>query len=133
MRLLLFLCSLLLVGLPQGAGAAGVIGMPAGSASAGSALERAAAPAASVRKFDLHVDGGQLHLAQGSGARRSQRGTGSYDAPSDRGLSFGFEIQPRSRLGALARQEHAEDPSLGDQLEKLIDRPVFGFRGRYRF
>jgi hypothetical protein len=52
---------------------------------------------------------------------------------SDRGLSFGFEIQPRSRIGALARKDHVQDPTLGDQLERLIERPVFGFRGRYRF
>lgn len=133
MRLLLSLCSLLLVGVPQGAGAAGVIGMPAGPASTGSALERAAAPTASARKFDLGIDGGQLHLAQGSGARRPSDPGRYDDAPADRGLSFGFEIQPRSRLGALARQEPAEDQSVGDQLEKLIERPVFGFRGRYRF
>ena len=56
-----------------------------------------------------------------------------YEAQSDRGLSFGFEIHPRSRIGALARKDDVEDPTLGDQLEKLIERPVFGLRGRYRF
>ena len=58
---------------------------------------------------------------------------GPYEAQSDRGLSFGFEIQPRSRIGALARKDDVEDPTLGDQLEKLIERPVFGLRRRYRF
>jgi hypothetical protein len=52
---------------------------------------------------------------------------------ADRGLSFGLEIKPRSRIGALARQDQAEDPSLGNQLERLIEQPVLGFRGRYRF
>jgi hypothetical protein len=52
---------------------------------------------------------------------------------ADRGLSFGLEIKPRSRIGALARQDQAEDPSLGDQLERLLEQPVLGVRGRYRF
>jgi hypothetical protein len=52
---------------------------------------------------------------------------------ADRGLSFGFEVKPRSSIGALARQHEAEDPGLGGQLERLIERPSFGLRGRYRF
>ena len=52
---------------------------------------------------------------------------------ADRGLSFGFEVKPRSPMGALARQHEAEEPGLGGQLERLIERPAFGLRGRYRF
>jgi hypothetical protein len=131
-------CILLVLALPQVAAAAGAIGVPAAHLSAGTqALERPA-PA---RGLDLGFDGAQLRLAQSQpesaqgGASLRARGdvVGPYEPPSDRGLSFGFEIQPRSRIGALARKDDVEDPGLDDQLEKLIERPVFGFRGRYRF
>ena len=81
----------------------------------------------------------QLRCAERAGRRtggdspRALGDIGPYEARSDRGLSFGFEIQPRSRIGVLARKDDVEDPTLGDQLEKLIERPVPGFRGRYRF
>jgi hypothetical protein len=55
--------------------------------------------------------------------------------PADRGLSFGLEVTPRSPIGALARQNHdqEQDPSVGTQLGRLLERPAFGVRGRYRF
>jgi hypothetical protein len=71
-----------------------------------------------------------------AGRRASGSDQAGHDAePSvaDRGLSFGFEVKPRSSMGALARQHEAEDPGLGGQLERLIERPAFGVRGRYRF
>jgi hypothetical protein len=52
---------------------------------------------------------------------------------SDRGLSFGFEIKPRSPIGRLARKDDLQDPNLAHQLERVIERPAFGVRGRYRF
>jgi hypothetical protein len=70
------------------------------------------------------------------GTRPSGGGEAGPDGePSvaDRGLSFGFEVKPRNSMGALARQHEAEDPGLGGQLERLIERPSFGLRGRYRF
>jgi hypothetical protein len=135
-------CILLVLALPQVAAAAGAIGVPAEHLAAGTrALERAAAPAAPARGLDLGFDEAQLRLAQSqpdatqAGDSPGARGevVGPPEPLSDRGLSFGFEIQPRSRIGALARKDDVQDPSLGDQLEKLIERPVFGFRGRYRF
>ena len=36
-------------------------------------------------------------------------------------------------MGALARQHEPEEPGLSGQLERLIERPAFGMRGRYRF
>jgi hypothetical protein len=135
-------CILLVLALPQVAAAAGAIGAPAEHLTAGvRALDRAVVPAAPARGLDLGFDGAQLRLAQsqpdGAQGGDPPRAQGDIVVPSeprsDRGLSFGFEIQPRSRIGALARKDEVEDPTLGDQLEKLIERPVFGFRGRYRF
>lgn len=63
-------------------------------------------------------------------AERADRGVVADREPADRGLSFGFEIRPRTPFGALARKDDAEER---DQLDKLIERPVFGLRGRYRF
>jgi hypothetical protein len=62
-------------------------------------------------------------------------GEGDQAEPSvaDRGLSFGFEVKPRTSIGALARQHEPEEPGLSGQLERLIERPSFGVRGRYRF
>ena len=129
----LFLCVVLVLALTQAA-TAGVLAEP--PMAGGRALERAAAPA---RGLDLGIDGAQLRFAQnapdeqGDEVPRAKGDIGPYESQSDRGLSFGFEIKPRSRLGALARKDDAEDPDLGDQLDKLIERPVFGLRGRYRF
>jgi hypothetical protein len=140
MRRVLF-CILVMLGLPQVAAAAGAIGVPAVPPMAGDwSLERTQGRAAPARGLDLGIDGAQLRLAQslpddvqGGRSPRKQGDVGPYEPRSDRGLSFGFEIQPRSRMGALARKDEVEDPNLGDQLEKLMERPVFGFRGRYRF
>jgi hypothetical protein len=151
-----FLGILLVLALPQvaAAGAIGTLGAPVMAAAR--ALERAAAPAAPARGFDLGLDGAPLRLAQnapddgqsgdapqakgddaprakGGDAPRAKGDISPYHSESDRGLSFGFEVQPPSRFGNLARKDDAKDPDLGDQLDKLIERPVFGFRGRYRF
>jgi hypothetical protein len=106
------------------------------------------ARAAPARALDLGLDRAHLRFAQsapdegqddeaprpkGDEAPRAKGDISPYQAQSDRGLSFGFELKPRSRFGNLARKDDAEDPDLGDQLDKLIERPVFGFRGRYRF
>ena len=70
---------------------------------------------------------------EGADPPRAKGDISPYEAPSDRGLSFGFELRPRSRFGDLARKDDTEDPDIGDQLDRLIERPVFGLRGRYRF
>jgi hypothetical protein len=135
-----FFWTLLVLGLPQVAAAGAAIGMAAEPmvAGGGAALERAEAPGSSPTGLDLRIDTMLLRFAQDSPdgasaieAEWADRYT-EQDA-ADRGLSFGLEIKPRSRIGALARQDQAEDPSLGDQLERLIEQPVLGFRGRYRF
>jgi hypothetical protein len=137
-------CILLVLALPQVAAAGGALGVPGEPLVAGSgALERAAPPLVPARGLDLGIEDEQMRVAQESleagQDTDSPRTLGDishispYEARSDRGLSFGFEIQPRSRIGALARKDDVEDPTLGDQLEKLIERPVFGLRGRYRF
>jgi hypothetical protein len=135
-----FCCILLVLVLPQVAAAAGALGVPAAPLLDSQALELAAAPLAPARGLDLGVADAQRRLAENSryarpdtASSRALGDIGPYEAQSDRGLSFGFEIHPRSRMGALARKDDVGDPSLGEQLEKLIERPVFGFRGRYRF
>jgi hypothetical protein len=136
-----FFWILLVLGLPQVAGAAAAIGVAAEPMVAGgaAALERAAR-GTSPAGLDLRLDAGLLRFAQDppDGASASDAGWAEddpaiYEPDPDRGLSFGFEIKPRSRIGALARQDETEDPSLGDQLQKLIENPVLGVRGRYRF
>lgn len=136
------LCTLLVLALPHFAAAAGAIGVVIEPLMAGErTLDRAAAPAATARGLELGLDGAHLRFAQnapeedepGEDAPRAKGDISPYKAQSDRGLSFGFEIKPRSRYGDLARKDEAEDRDLDDQLDKLIDRPVFGFRGRYRF
>jgi hypothetical protein len=132
---------LLVLALPQVAGAAGATGVAAEPMVAGGAatVERAAR-GASPAGLDLRLDARLLGFAQDSqdGASASEAewaddDAAIYEPDPDRGLSFGLEIKPRSRIGALARQDGAEDPSLGDQLQKLIEHPVLGVRGRYRF
>jgi hypothetical protein len=134
-------CILLVLALPQVAAAGGALGVPAEPLVAGSgALERAAPPLVPARGLDLGIEDEQMRVSQeardagqDADSPRALGDIGPYEAQSDRGLSFGFEIQPRSRIGALARKDDVEDPTLSDQLEKLIERPVFGLRGRYRF
>jgi hypothetical protein len=134
-------CILLVLALPQVAAAGGALGVPAEPLVAGSgALERAAPPLVPARGLDLGIEDEQMRVSQEArdagqdiDSLRARGDIGPYAAQSDRGLSFGFEIQPRSRIGALARKDDIEDPTLSDQLEKLIERPVFGLRGRYRF
>jgi hypothetical protein len=72
-------------------------------------------------------------LPEGTRASGDAEAGDADPSVADRGLSFGFEVKPRSSMGALARQHEAEDPGLDGQLERLIERPSFGLRGRYRF
>jgi hypothetical protein len=93
---------------------------------------------AAPSELDPVINSAQLPASANppEGTRASGSDQAGHDAePSvaDRGLSFGFEVKPRSSIGALARQHEAEDPGLGGQLERLIERPAFGVRGRYRF
>ena len=132
---------LVVLGLPQVAAAAGVIGagptpiLPGGTP----AIERAEAPAITAAPgLDLRIDPAQLRSLQDQpyGAPVLESDWADQDADldaADRGLSFGLEVKPRSRLGALARQSGPGDSGLGDQLEKLIEQPVLGVRGSYRF
>jgi hypothetical protein len=137
-----FFWILLVLGLPQIAGGAAGIGLAAEPMVAGgeAALEPAGARGSVPADLDLRIDARLLRFAQDSPdgasaieAELADRDAGLYEPDPDRGLSFGFEIKPRSRIGALARQDETEDPSLGDQLQKLIENPVLGVRGRYRF
>jgi hypothetical protein len=86
-------------------------------------------------EFDPGIDPAQLPASPDGARAIGDDQAGRYAEPSvaDRGLSFGFEVKPRNSMGALARQHEAEDPGLGGQLERLIERPAFGVRGRYRF
>ena len=136
------LCTVLVLALPQFAAAAGTVAVFTEPLMAGArTLDRAAAPAAIARGFELGLDGAHLRFAQnapeedeqGGDAPRAKGDISPYEAQSDRGLSFGFEIKPRSRYGDLARKDDADDPGISDKLDNLIERPVFGFRGRYRF
>ena len=88
--------------------------------------------------LDLWLDAARLPSpqrppagAQAAAGERTDPATAPQ--PADRGLSFGLEVTPRSPIGALARQHEPEAPGLGAQLERLIERPAFGVRGRYRF
>ena len=126
------LALMLLLGLTPAAAAA-----PLGAASGlmlGQAppLARGAVPAVGAPDNDFGIEGAEPRLPDAP-ARRDRPAMSSNQAPADRGLSFDVEIRPRSRFGDLARKDDVEDPSLGDQLGKLIERPVFGLRGRYRF
>jgi hypothetical protein len=117
-------------------GAAGAQPVPA----AGPALQSAETPAASAPAFDARIDPAQLPSSQtpppGAQPLESER-TFGHAGPerdgSDRGLSFGLELRPQSPLGRLARKDPIEDPSLTEQLQKVIERPALSLRGRYRF
>ena len=100
------------------------------------ALEHPETPGGAVSsELDPSANPTQLP-ASPEGARAvgdDQAGRDAEPSVADRGLSFGFEVKPRDSMGALARQHETEDPGLGGQLERLIERPSFGLRGRYRF
>jgi hypothetical protein len=103
-------------------------------------IERAETPAASPPPLDLRIDPSQLPSPPTSSsgphtikAGPADRYTGAEEHSPDRGLSFGLELKPRSSIGRLARRDAVEDPSLTDQLQKIIERPALSLRGRYRF
>jgi hypothetical protein len=135
------LWTLVLLGLPQVAVAGGAVGaaVPPVFPGIAPAIERAEAPAPTAPSdLDLRIDPAPLPSAQGRpyGAPAIEGDWADLNAEqdaADRGLSFGLEVKPRSRIGALARQNETEDSGLGGQIERLIERPVFGLRGRYRF
>jgi hypothetical protein len=133
---------LLVLGLPQVAAAAAATDVAAEPVFPGGepAIERVETPATATPGLDLRIDAKQLWFAQdpsdgasASAAEGANRDVGGYEPHADRGLSFGLEIKPRSRIGALAREDGGEDSGLDDQLQKLIEHPVLGVRGRYRF
>jgi hypothetical protein len=136
-----FFWMLLVLVLPQVAAAEGAIGAAGPPVFPGveAAIEGAEMPATtSPLNLDLRIDPAPLPPAQQPpyGAPPIQSGWADRDAEldaADRGLSFGLEIKSRSRIGALARQGEPGDSGLDDQLQTLIERPVFGLRGRYRF
>ena len=103
------------------------------------ALEHAETPGdAAPPDLDSWTDPTQLpaspYAPDGAGASGGDRADRDAEpSVADRGLSFGFEVKPRSPMGALARQHEPEEPGLSGQFERLIERPAFGLRGRYRF
>lgn len=134
------LLTLLLLGLPQVAAADAAVGAAVAVLPAADlAVERPGTPATAASPgLDLRFDPAQLPSAQPRpyGAPAIESDWADPDAEldaADRGLSFGLEIKPHRRIGALARRDETEDPGLGDQLQRLIERPVLGLRGRYRF
>ena len=101
------------------------------------AIERAVTPDPGSPARDLRIDPAPLPAQPGPYGAPGRPGDraeldDTHDA-ADRGFSFGLELKPRPRLGALARREQPGDSGLEDQLENLIERPVLGLRGRYRF
>lgn len=134
--------TLVLLGLPGIAVADGATGAAAKAIPPGSQprIERAETPAAiPPPALDLRFDPTQLPSRAPSigprtiGTDRVNRSPGAVPDATDRGLSFGVEVQPRSRIGNLARENEANDPGLEDDLQRLIDRATLGVRGRYRF
>ena len=135
------LWTLVLLGLPGIAVADGATGaaaepvLPLGEP----AIERAKPRTTSPPALDLRIDPRRLPwegLATGPSAaeaERADRELGAEARSTDRGLSFGVEVRPRSRLGRLARDDDAGDPSLGDEFQKLFRQGTLGVRGRYRF
>ena len=135
------LWTLVLLGLPQIAAAQDpsvvVPIFPGGEPE----IESAEAPGtASSPEFDLRIDPSQLpssgNPSSAPGAvegEQADRYTGADQRSADRGLSLGLEVKPRSGIGSLARKDDTETPSLQQELQRLIERPTFGVRGRYRF
>ena len=126
------------IGLLGVAVAGGATGAAADQASPGNdpAIERAETPAAARPALDLRIDPTQLPASRGLPSIEAEpvdRYTGVDEHSTDRGLSFGLELKPRSSIGQLARQDAVEDPSLTDHLQRVIERPALSFRGRYRF
>ena len=135
------LWTLLLLDLPQVAAADGAIGAAADPLLPGGelAIQSRETPAPTFQpNLDLRIDPPQMPSSQdllhGAPAIESDWADRYFEEDAaDRGLSFGFEVKPRSRIGALARKDETEDSGLEGQLERLIERPVLELRGRYRF
>lgn len=137
------LWTLVLLGLPRLAAADGATDWAAEPIPLDShaVIEGAETPAVvPSSELDLRFDPMQLPLSQNPPthahaieAKRADRYTGADQPPADRGLSFDVEVRPRSQTGNLARKDDVEDPGLSDQIQKVIERPAIGVRGRYRF
>ena len=135
--------TLILLGLPGVALAEETTSPAAGQISPGNepAVERTETPAPALPPaLDLSIDPTQLpswHDRPSGrvtiGADRGQRYLGTAPDAADRGLSFGVEVKPRSRVGSMAREDEADAPGLEDNLQRLMDRGTLGVRGRYRF
>ena len=134
------LCTLVLLGLPQLALAEGGTGNPAPIVPGGELAADGTGTAEASPRRGLARGIDPRRLPDGQEPQSAAPGRESDWADSDaeldavdRGLSFGLEIKPRSRMGALARQDDTEDPSFGDRLERILEQPVLELRGRYRF
>lgn len=136
------LWTLALLGLPGVALADGTTGPAAEQILPGGepAIERTeTSTPTSPPALDLRLDPTQLPSAQvppnGPRAIRADRAErpGAEEHAADRGLSFGVEVKPRSRVDSLAREDETDAPGLEDDLQRLIDKGTLGVRGRYRF
>src|SRR5687768_6538897 len=103
---------LLVLGLPQVAAAATDVAAEPAFPGGEPAIEGVETPATATPGLDLRIDAKQLWFAQdppdgasASAAEWAKRDVGGYEPHADRGLSFGLEIKPRSRIGALARED----------------------------
>ena len=85
-----------------------------------------------------HLDPTELPASQEPSPRAIAPGAADRQVEADphateRGLSFGVEVRPRTQFGSRARQEAADAPGLQDDAERLMERSTIGVRGRYRF
>jgi len=131
---------LALLAMPAGAaadnatGAAGERSIAAGEAGS----ERAGSPVVAPSDLDLRLDPAPLRPRQPSSSaaiapERADRGAGAGRPGAERGLAFGLELRPLRSADSLARTGAADEPGLGDNFERLIDRSTLGLRGKYRF
>ena len=130
-----------LLGLPAIAmadGAWGAAGEQAGPDGEPS-IEGSEPPAVDPAGLDLRIDPSELPAQvpstglAGPGPARADHHLGAERSATDRGLSFGFEVQRRGRVDSPARTSESDEPGLQDNLERLIDRSAIGLRGTYRF
>ena len=127
---------LALLAMPAGAAADNATG-PAGerSITAGAVGSGPAEPpVVAASDLDLRLDPAPLRPRQASSPaaiapERADRGA----AGAERGLAFGLELRPLRSADSLARTGAADEPGIGDDFERLIDRSTLGLRGKYRF
>jgi hypothetical protein len=144
MRQGLIIWTLVLLGLPHVAAAAGAAGPSVEQALAepeAAASERPATPAddfaldlrvvppktsnVRTRPIDPHAIGRVVRATDRSGAARQDK--------AEEGLSFGLEVRRLPPLESRARREEDDAPGLQDDLQRLIEDSTVGVRGTYRF